>query len=63
VKIRTRVCRPIRFARSGHAASRDRSYVRSCYREVVDTMQKQLDELRQAAASPSSFSRFFSFGS
>jgi 1-acyl-sn-glycerol-3-phosphate acyltransferase len=46
-KIHTRVGEPIRFERSGHAASRDRHYVRACYRHVVDSMQRQLDALRQ----------------
>jgi hypothetical protein len=45
VRIRTRVCPPIRFERSGHAASRDRAYVQECYRQVTHTMQKALDRL------------------
>ncbi len=45
VRIRTRVCPPIRFERSGHAASRDRAYVQQCYRHVTDTMQGALDRL------------------
>jgi hypothetical protein len=50
-KIHTRVCAPIRFGRGGHAASRDRDYVRACYAEVVGRMQRELDELR-AEVSP-----------
>jgi hypothetical protein len=45
VRIRTRVCPPICFERSGHAASRDRAYVQQCYRQVTDTMQEALDRL------------------
>jgi 1-acyl-sn-glycerol-3-phosphate acyltransferase len=49
VRIHTRVCPPIRLPRSGHAASRDRAYVRECYRVVVLTMQQALDQLRSEA--------------
>lgn len=44
-RIHTRVCPPIRFERAGHAASRDRSYVRECFRRVTETMQADLDRL------------------
>lgn len=50
-KIHTRVCRPIRFERSGHAASRDRTYVQACYQRVVLEMQDQLDELARISSS------------
>jgi 1-acyl-sn-glycerol-3-phosphate acyltransferase len=45
VKIHTRVCPAIRFARGGYAASRDRAYVQECYRQVEATMQAALDRL------------------
>ncbi|MEB3322312.1 MAG: lysophospholipid acyltransferase family protein [Synechococcaceae cyanobacterium] len=48
-KIHTRVCPPIRFERSGHAASRDRAYVQACYGQVVASMQRELDGLREQA--------------
>ena len=47
VQIHTRVCPPIHFERSGHAASRDRSYVQECYRRVQQRMQEALDHLRR----------------
>ncbi|MEB3322611.1 MAG: glycerol acyltransferase, partial [Synechococcaceae cyanobacterium] len=47
VKIHTRVGRPIHLPRSGHAASRDRAYVKHCYGVVVERMQADLDALRQ----------------
>jgi 1-acyl-sn-glycerol-3-phosphate acyltransferase len=47
VKIHTRVGAPIQLSRSGHAASRDRAYVRDCYEQVVERMQADLDELRR----------------
>lgn len=50
-RIHTRVCAPIRFNRVGHGASRDRVYVQACYRQVVDTMQQELDQLRQMATA------------
>jgi 1-acyl-sn-glycerol-3-phosphate acyltransferase len=47
MKMHTRVGRPIRFARAGLEASRDRAYVCRCYGEVVERMQQDLDELRR----------------
>jgi 1-acyl-sn-glycerol-3-phosphate acyltransferase len=52
-KIHTRVCAPIRLARSGHEASRDRAYVQECYELVVRTMQRELDQLRREVAERS----------
>jgi 1-acyl-sn-glycerol-3-phosphate acyltransferase len=49
-RIHTRVCPPIHFRRQGHAASRDRAYVRSCYERVRRGMQEQLDGLRRTVA-------------
>lgn len=49
-RIHTRVCPPIHLARSGYRASRDRGYVQECYRQVVDTMQSELDRLRVEAS-------------
>jgi len=49
VTIHTRVLAPIHFARSGHAASRDKAYVRSCYELVVNTMQAALDDLARSS--------------
>ncbi|ACB54233.1 hypothetical protein cce_4887 [Crocosphaera subtropica ATCC 51142] len=45
LKLHTRVCPPIIFERYGQSASHDREYVHQCYRQVVDTMQKELDQL------------------
>lgn len=45
VPLRTRVCPPIYFERSGEAAARDRAYVDYCYQQVVTLMQAELDRL------------------
>jgi 1-acyl-sn-glycerol-3-phosphate acyltransferase len=45
VKIRTRVCPPIKFEKYGEAAASDRAYVNSCYNMVVSQMQQELDDL------------------
>ena len=45
LKLHTRVCPPIIFERYGRAASHDRDYVQQCYRQVVETMQGQLEQL------------------
>lgn len=45
IKIRTRICAPIRFERSGSEALRDKSYVDACYKQVCAQMQTALDEL------------------
>ncbi|MGB3519178.1 MAG: lysophospholipid acyltransferase family protein [Elainellaceae cyanobacterium] len=50
-QIHTRVCPPIVFERTGYEASRDRAYVQACYQRVVDTMQKELDDLVQEVES------------
>ena len=47
VQMHTRVCPPITFDRCGYAASRDRTYVQACYRQVVETMQRALTALAQ----------------
>lgn len=60
-KIHTRVCRPIHLPRTGYRASRDRSYVRWCYREVVNAMQQELDGLRLDAAGERSCCRSCAF--
>ncbi|MDY6936553.1 MAG: lysophospholipid acyltransferase family protein [Cyanobacteriota bacterium] len=44
-QIRTRVCAPIRFDRSGRKAASDRAYVAACYAQVRVQMQAALDEL------------------
>ena len=44
-RIHTRVLEPIYFEHTGYEASRDRTYVRHCYEQVVTTMQDQLDRL------------------
>ena len=51
VPIQTRVCPPIVFERYGDAAARDRAYVQACYDLVVEKMQQELDNLRQAQLS------------
>jgi 1-acyl-sn-glycerol-3-phosphate acyltransferase len=45
VRIHTRVCPPIRFARYGREAASDRNYVNECYELVVNQMQQELDQL------------------
>lgn len=45
LKLHTRVCPPIIFERYGRAASHDRDYVQQCYRQVVETMQRELEQL------------------
>ena len=45
VQIHTRMCKPIIFDRYGDKASRDRVYVDQCYQLVLNTMQKELDNL------------------
>ncbi|MBD2580428.1 glycerol acyltransferase [Oscillatoria sp. FACHB-1406] len=45
VRIHTRVCAPIVFERYGRAAASDRDYVDACYEQVVERMQKDLDEI------------------
>lgn len=47
-RIRTRVCPPIHFERSGREALRDRAYVAACYERVRAQMQAALDELTRA---------------
>ena len=49
IQIRTRVCPPIVFERYGAEAARDRHYVQLCYKQVVDCMQRSLDDLTQSA--------------
>ena len=49
--IRLSIGAPIRFARGGEDASRDRSFVQACYAQVETTMQRQLDQLRQQASA------------
>ena len=46
--IRTRVCPPIMFEHTGRDAARDNSYVQCCYEQVVDQMQRNLDQLIKA---------------
>ncbi len=46
-QIKTRVCPPIRFERTGYEASRDKAYVQACYQRVVAEMQRELDALAQ----------------
>jgi len=43
--IHTRICPPIWFDRYGEDAVRDRAYVDQCYRQVVQAMQAELDQL------------------
>jgi 1-acyl-sn-glycerol-3-phosphate acyltransferase len=50
-QIHTRICQPIVFERYGYAASRDRAYVQTCYDQVVETMQQELDDLIQDTES------------
>ena len=45
IKIKTRVCSPIVFAKYGAKAAKDRIYVDACYDLVVAVMQQQLDDL------------------
>ncbi|MEM7592228.1 MAG: lysophospholipid acyltransferase family protein [Cyanobacteria bacterium P01_A01_bin.83] len=45
IKIRTRVCPPITFAKYGATAAKDRLYIDACYDLVVAQMQQQLDDL------------------
>ncbi|PSF37152.1 glycerol acyltransferase [Aphanothece hegewaldii CCALA 016] len=45
VQIHTRVCPPITFSQYGKEAAQDRAYVESCYWQVVNTMQGELDQL------------------
>lgn len=52
IKIRTRICRPIRFERSGSKALRDKAYVDACYEKVCAQMQTALDELVAENAKP-----------
>ena len=44
-QIRTRVCPPVVFNRSGRKAAHDRDYVDQCYDTVVQAMQSALDDL------------------
>jgi len=44
-QIHTRICQPIVFERYGYEASRDQTYVQACYNQVVETMQRELDDL------------------
>ncbi|MEL7083398.1 MAG: 1-acyl-sn-glycerol-3-phosphate acyltransferase [Cyanobacteria bacterium J06597_1] len=53
VQIRTRVCPPIAFDRYGAAAARDRDYVQHCYEQVVNHMQRSLDNLIAAPSQNS----------
>ncbi|HCA93626.1 MAG TPA: glycerol acyltransferase, partial [Cyanobacteria bacterium UBA9226] len=45
VQIHTRVCTPIVFERYGRRAACDRDYVNSCYEQVSNHMQRELDFL------------------
>lgn len=45
IKIYTKVCPPIVFARYGREAASDRHYVNECYELVVSKMQQELDDL------------------
>lgn len=45
IKIRTRVCPPIVFAKYGAKAAKDSQYVNACYEFVVSQMQEELDDL------------------
>ncbi len=47
LKLHTRVCPPIIFERYGQSVSHDREYVKQCYRQVVDRMQGELEQLVQ----------------
>ncbi len=44
-QIHTRVCPPIVFEQTGRHAAKDNSYVQQCYEQVVDQMQRHLDQL------------------
>jgi 1-acyl-sn-glycerol-3-phosphate acyltransferase len=46
--IHTRVCPPIQFERYGPGATKDSTYVNTCYQIVRDTMQRELNQLVQA---------------
>ena len=48
IKIKTRVCPPIIFAKYGAKAAKDRQYVNDCYDLVVAQMQQQLDDLARS---------------
>ncbi len=50
VKIYTRTCPAIKFAEYGEAAASDRAYVDECYNLVLETMQREMDELVAIAA-------------
>ena len=43
--MKTKVCAPIHFDRSGRSAAQDLTYVDRCYEQVVEEMQRALDEL------------------
>lgn len=45
VPMKTKVCNPIVFDRSGREAAQDGAYVDQCYQQVVQEMQQALDEL------------------
>ncbi len=45
IKIRTRICPPIIFAKYGAESAKDRQYVDACYDIVVAQMQEQLNDL------------------
>jgi 1-acyl-sn-glycerol-3-phosphate acyltransferase len=45
IQIHTRICPPIRFERTGHAALNDKAYVEDCYNQVQRQMQAALDAL------------------
>ena len=47
IKIKTRVCPPIFFARYGAQAAKDRQYVEHCYELVVNQMQEELNDLAE----------------
>ncbi|MDJ0903641.1 MAG: glycerol acyltransferase [Xenococcus sp. MO_188.B8] len=53
IKLHTRVCPPIVFERYGESVSRDREYVKHCYRKVCDRMQQELDRLFEEHETPS----------
>jgi 1-acyl-sn-glycerol-3-phosphate acyltransferase len=45
VPMKTKVCDPIRFDRTGRDAAQDSVYVDQCYERVVAEMQRALDAL------------------
>ena len=45
LKIHTRICKPIRFERSGKQALQDNRYVEACFSQVKSEMQLALDKL------------------